>query len=177
MKTRPGIIRLSALPAVLAVIVTGCIVSGQFIIVLNIDNAIVSTHQALNSAYIDLTDNDTWKDHEEDIQNIVDVKFEATILNNLEDSAYGEVFFAAREYTTPQEVRDSAFRVLSGILIPGNDSVQITFTESADYMPELSPGVLDLLETGTFYVYGIAETPFSITIRPGARLMVTFSAG
>jgi hypothetical protein len=176
MKRNLRSIRLPALLAAVAIIIAGCIVSGQFVIVLNIDNEMVSTNQALSSTLVDLTDNETWKDHEKDIQNIVDVKFEATIVNNRPDSAWGSVYFADREFTDADSVRAGAVQVLGGIRIPGWDSVQISFSESAVYMPELEKA-LDFVESGKFYVYGIADTPFSITIRPGARLMITFSAG
>lgn len=175
------LLRIARHPLVLvglvALLAAGCILSGQFTIVVNIDDEIAYVNQVLNSAVIDLTNDATWKDHKDDIQNIIDVKFELTVENNTSSAATGEVYVSENEYTTEAEVKDNATLVLSGIVVDPNATRTISFTESAKYITNLKT-LLDLVKTGHFYVYGLAAAPpFEITIQSGGRLLITFSAG
>ncbi len=166
-----------ALLGLVALLAAGCILSGQFTIVVNIDDEIAYVNDVLNSAVVDLTNDATWKDHKDDIQNIIDVKFELTVVNNSSSEVTGEVYVSENEYTTAAGVQDNATLVLSGIVVDANATRTISFTESAKYIQNLKT-LLDLVKTGHFYVYGLAaDPPFAITIQSGGRLLVTFSAG
>lgn len=177
-------LRLPALAGGAALLIAGCIVSGQFVITFDLNQTIHSTDTVMDYVFVDLTDNGTWKDHEDDIQGIIDVKFEARFTNNLSTQNTGEVYISAGDslYSSVAEVQAKATRILSGIVLPGNQSVPISFSESAQYIENLSE-VLDLLESGKFYIYGIAGTvPFDVTIegvsgQSYGRLLITFSAG
>jgi hypothetical protein len=161
---------------VLGLLATGCIISGQFVILLDW-GGIASTDQDLESDSIDLTGDETWQDHKDDIQNIVDVKFEVEIQNLLGTTATGEVYLSENSYNSVTDVRNNAIRILHGIEVAGNSTRMISFEESAQFQENLS-AALDLVETGQFYIYGIAENiPFSVNIPEGSRLLVTFSAG
>lgn len=177
-------LRLPALAGGAVLLAAGCIISGQFVITFLLNQKIHSTDTVIDYVFVDLTDNGTWKDHEDDIQGIVDVKFEAQFTNNLSTQNTGEVYISAGDslYSSVAEVQAKATRILSGIVLPGDQSVSITFSESAAFIENLST-VLDLLESGKFYIYGIAGTlPFDITIegvsgQSYGRLLITFSAG
>ena len=166
----------------LSLLVTGCIVSGQFIVLISGTNTIRSTDLLLEYVEVDLTDHDTWKDHQDKIQAIIDIKFECQFENNLPDSADGELWISTELYTTVTQVRDNATRVLHGLGLEGDEVRDVSFSESSTYIENLQT-VLDLLETGHFYVYGIAaDVPFDVTVRgvgteEYARFMITFSAG
>jgi len=159
-----------------ALVLTGCIVSGQFVVVIDW-GGFVSTHESLNSEHIDLTTNETWNDHKDDIQNIVDVKFKVTIRNLASTPASGEVYVSKTSYSTAPAVKASATRILQGIVIPASSTRTIGFDESATYRENLDT-LLDLVKDGQFYIYGIAGDPtFNIEIKTGSQLLVTFSAG
>lgn len=167
---------------ILGVIVTGCILSGQFVMVIAGTSTIQSTDNNLDYLAVDLTTNDTWEEHKDDIQGIVDVKFECRFENNLASPADGELWISTELYGTVQQVRDNATRVFSGLNLGGNEDRDVSFSESADYIENLDVA-LDLLESGQFYVYGIAaDVPFNVTVRgvgseDYARFMITFTAG
>ncbi|MBD3297430.1 MAG: hypothetical protein GF341_02160 [candidate division Zixibacteria bacterium] len=164
------------LAGVAALIAAGCIVSGQFVILINW-GGIVSTNTQLNAETVDLTEDETWQDHQEDIQKIVDVKFETTVKNNAGSVATGQLYVSDQDGLTYGQLAGQATLILSGIEIPAGDSVMISFTESAQYQQNLQT-LLDLAETGLFYLYGVAEnTPFNIEIKQGSRILVTFAAG
>lgn len=164
----------------------GCLLSGQFIILYNFDENIESDDDVLGSAHVDLTTDETWQDHSDKIQAISDVKFEAKFINNESIEASGEVWLSTEEYTTVAQVEANATRILSGITIPGSGSTDISFAESSAKIENLDT-VLDLLEGGNFWVYGIAaDVPFDITItgidssdpdKEHARFLVTLTAG
>lgn len=165
------------LAGVLALFAAGCILSGQFTIVVNVHDEIAYVDEVLNYDEIDLTTNDTWDEHEDDIQNIIDVKFELTVENNTSSQISGQVYVSENEYTTAADVQDNATLVLDRIVLSPNEIRSISFTESAEYITDL-PTLLDRVEDGHFYIYGLAaDPPFVFTIQSGARLLITFSAG
>lgn len=173
------------LPTAAALVAAGCIVSGQFVIVVDVDGDILTTSTAMGHIVVDLTSNSTWKDHKDDIQSIVDVKFEARFVNNRSDSASGEVWISAADnpiYTDVDSMEAHSTKILSGIPIPGSKHTDVSFRGSAAYISNLDVA-LDMLESGKFTLYGIALTlPFDVTITgvpsaPHARLLVTLSAG
>ncbi len=164
--------------AVLAagLMVAGCIVSGQFVVVI-VWGGFASTDTSLNKETVDLTTNSTWEEHKDEIQDIIDVKFKVTIKNNAGSAATGEVYVSTVLYTTLADVRAHATRVLHGISVAPGATVTIGFDESAAYRENLDQ-LLSLVKDGKFYLYGIAEnTPFNIEIMSGSQLLVTFSAG
>ncbi len=167
----------------LSLVVTGCIVSGQFVVVIAGTSTISSGDDTLDYLEVDLNDNETWQEHQEDIQAIVDIKFECEFVNNLDTAtADGELWISTELYTEVDQVRDNATRVFSVLNLAASEVRPVPFSESSDYIENLDT-VLDLLESGRFYVYGIAaETPFDITVRgvgdeEFARFLITFSAG
>ncbi len=172
----------------LGLFATGCLLSGQFIILYNFDENIESDDDVLGSAHVDLTTDPTWEDHSDKIQGITDVKFEAKFVNNTGTEASGEVWISTVEYTTVAQVvgAGNATRILSGIAVPASGETDISFAESSEKIENLET-VLDLLEGGNFWVYGIAaDLPFDITItgidstdpdKVHARFLVTITAG
>ncbi|HUU46635.1 MAG TPA: hypothetical protein VM118_12965 [Acidobacteriota bacterium] len=180
---------LTALVAVAALLVAGCILSGQFVIVIPFADDIEATDSNVGSLEINLANvSKTWEEHADDIQNIVDLKFECKVTNNHGDStAAGEVWISPTSVGSNPDADDvrsheGAVLFLSGFeLAPGAD-ISITFKKSADYITNLE-SVLDIIEGGVFHVYGIANNrEFNITIsgigdRLHGRIMVTFSAG
>jgi hypothetical protein len=164
--------------SVLAVtlVLCGCIVSGQFVVVIDW-GGFASTGDHLTTKKVDVTTNPTWIDHKDDIQDIIDVKFKVEISNLESDSAKGEVYVSADSLGTVDLVRSSATRILHGISIGPMEPRTIGFDESVSYRENLD-ALLSLVKDGKFYLYGIAEnTPFNIRIETGSQLLVTFSAG
>lgn len=159
-----------------ALVLAGCIVSGQFVVVIDW-GGFVSTDETLNTKKVDLTTNSTWDEHKDDIQNIVDVKFKVEIRNLASDSAKGEVYVSADSLATLELVDSLGTRILHGISVAPGATRTIGFEESTSYRENLET-LLGLIKDGKFYLYGIAENPeFNIEIKSGSQLLVTFSAG
>lgn len=166
-----------ALTGITAILVlAGCIVSGQFVIVIPWGGE-PSIDKPLYSKHIDLTGNSTWKDHKDDIKNIVDVKFKVVIQNTGGVRDTGAVYVSDSLYMTTEDVLAHATRILHGITVAPGETRTIGFDESVTYRENLA-AFLSLVETGDFYLYGIATNlPFRLKINEGSQLLITFSAG
>lgn len=128
---------------------------------------IASTDDAVDVYELDLTTNSDYEEHKDNIKSVDQVSIVAWLYNNLPEDASAEIWVATDDsYTTAEEVRDHATRVL--VLpepIPGNDSVLIswenglTYMENTDYLTDL------IMNEGAFAIYGIAaETPFDVRV-------------
>lgn len=176
---------LLAATVALMVIVTGCILSGQFILVYPGMATINSSDAKLDPRLVNITEEEVWQDHKDKIQGIVDIKFECEFVNKSDaDSAHGELYISSEGYTEISDVRTNATRVFSGLALGPGETKPVSFSESSAYIENLET-VLDLLEDGEFWIYGIVpatDEPYELTIQGkdgGAflRLMITFSAG
>ncbi len=156
----------------------GCLVSGTFVIDVDIDDTDVVTTSEFQYFLVDLTDNGDWEDHKDDIKYIDNVGFELWVENNGDAAVTGE-FYIAREHDAgtdeADEVRDVATRILSGIeLAPGDN--YIDWPTSLGHVENLD-SLKAITETGTFVIYGLTETlPFDITL-DSATVIVTVTAG
>lgn len=185
MKTKTT--QLTLLAAILALTtVAGCLISGQFILVYSGTATIHSDDDDLDPRYVDITGEDVWQDHKDNIHGIEDIKFECEFVNNTDHLLHGEVWISKDGWTTVEQVRTpgNATRVFSGLEVPAGSTVPVSFSESSSYIENLDT-VLDLLEDGQFWIYGIVpeeDEPFDLTIQGKdgdefLRLMITFSAG
>lgn len=184
MKTKSLQLALLTTALGIALLAAGCIISGQFILVYSGTATIESTNSDLDPREVDITQEDLWQDHKDDIQGIEDIKFECEFVNNTDHTLHGELYISSVGYTTVQQVRDDAIRVFSGLEVLAGETKPVSFSESSAYIENLDT-VLDLLESGHFWLYGIVpaeDEPYSMTIQGKdgdefLRLMITFSAG
>ncbi len=169
----------AVLLAVGAFFLAGCLVTGTFVITLNIDDFYSNSSGGFESHGIDLTNEQIWKDHKDNIKNISDVRFRATIQNQSSDTATGQVYFSSDStYTDPGAVTsaDDAFLVFGGMTIPPGEEITVSFAESAGYRQNLKRA-LELIETGKFYMYVLTpEDVFSLHVYD-VYILVVIEAG
>ncbi len=161
-----------------AVILAGCLLTGTFVLVLDLPDITANSTGTFSATHVDLTDEDVWQDHKDDIKNISDVRFRAdfTAVGN---TAEGDIYFSSNgAYGTPDAVRAAtdAFPVFSGLLVPVGQTVTMTFAESAQYRQNLDDA-LALIESGSFYVYVLTPSgPFELQLTD-VHVLVNFDAG
>lgn len=157
----------------------GCLMSGTFVLTLHLNSFDPNSPGLFEAHGVDLTTEDVWKDHKDDIKNISDVRFRAKIENTSAAHATGEVYFSSNgTYTTPAQVRAAAdaFIVFGGLGIPAGEEKTLTFAESAKYRQNLDKA-LALVEVGTFYLYVLTpEDTFQLHVTD-VYVMVTLDAG
>ena len=165
-----------------ALILAGCIVTGTFVITKKVDDFTASTSGLFDAAFVDVTQEEIWQDHKDDIKYISDVRFRGTIRNTSSNLAAGQIYFSyTGTYTTPAEVREAsdagdAFVVFSGFTIQPQGQYFLSFAESSQYRQNLDEA-LKLLESGQFYMYALTpEDVFSLQVTK-AYVMLVLDAG
>ncbi len=161
----------------LCLIVVGCkdiIVSGTFILVEDFD---FTAESGFYFYQVDITDEEDWADHKDDIDFVDAVGVEFFITS----TETGDVTFNAYidDYSgsssTPTEIPDDATQIIENLIVsPG--ITHITYKQSLDFLTGLER-MKELSELGQFDYYGESTgnegTSFIID---SARVIITFSA-
>jgi len=169
---------------VVVTIFAGCLVSGTFVIDLDIDNTDISTESEFQYFIVDLTDNEDWEDHRDKIEFIDNIGFQLWVENNGASNA-GVEFYITRDFSVDidnaQEVRDNAIRVLSGLTLVSDDNyidwpTSLGLVENLDSLKSIVLTENDEDTDDGFVIYALTTTlPFEITI-DSATVIVTVTA-
>ena len=144
-----------------ALAVSGCfLVSGQILIDFELDTFDVST-AAVNKVDVDLTEEEDYNDHKEDLKGLADVAVLGTV-NNTGDTDIGvEVWMTATptSYTTVNEVTTNATKLWGPFNVSANSSKTVDWDASAKLFDSTGKTVLidDIKKDGQFTVYAIAN--------------------
>jgi hypothetical protein len=169
---------LWSLPLLLLVLVSGCwfLFSGTWVIIYAVANEDISQGANFHKFNVDLTDEDVWQDHHDNLDNIEDVAITFKLVNDLPTEATGRVYVSSDSVLSDTTaVKSSATLVLDGITVPANDSLQIDFAYYYDILQNFEE-FRDLVKTGVFTVYALVPNPVYVHVRH-AVVVVTFSAG
>ena len=150
--------------ALLAIWIQGCLLSGTFVITFEVDEEIISTQDQWNYASVDLSDDDTWADHEEDIKYIDEVGFTFKVQNlSTTDSATGQLYISDEPNLTDLDsIRVKGTLIVDGIFLGPDETRHVLWNESFDYILNLDV-LKEQVESGTFHLYGICrKTPFHV---------------
>ena len=164
--------------AVLALVITGCIVSGTFTTEVLIVNADFNNNGTFYYYMIDLTEDDVWEDHSDKLEFIDHVGFEMWFSSSAGSNMVFDAYLDNAGdplLSTPAEVEANATQVLDGITLTPGDDQHITYGQSFKYITNFDT-MRDLVETGGFRFYGISsEGSGSFTI-DSVRVVITFTA-
>jgi hypothetical protein len=169
---------MTILPLAGILLLAGCfIVAVTVVIDYNISSTDLFQETDFEYFNVDLTDNDTWNDHKDDIQYIDNVGFVMWVENNGATDATGELYIARTHSTSiasAQDVKDNTTRILSGLVLPPGESY-IDWPTSLGYVEHVD-SLRAIVETGTFVIYATTESlPFDIQI-DSAIVIVTGTA-
>lgn len=155
--------------------VTGCLLSGTFVIDLPLDE-MVFTASTFYQQKLDLTDNQTYNEHKDQIKDITDIGFALKIENNTSSAASGELYLTDDStHTTVSQVKNNATLVLTGISVPANSTKSINWSESYQYIKNLEV-LKEQAKSGSFWVYAlIDQAPLNLRIYD-ASVIVSFAA-
>lgn len=143
----------------------GCLLSGTYVITYKVEDEIISTEKILNSASVDLSDNDTWADHEEDIKYVDEVAFTFKVKNLIStDSTTGQLYITDIDtFTQVDDIRSNATLIVDGIELGPGETKHILWNQCFQYILNLDT-LKKQVESGTFHLYGICRnTPFHVT--------------
>jgi len=166
---------LISLLVTLTVLVSGCLLSGTFVMNLSLNEMVFAT-QSMYTQHIDVTTNQTWQEHQDQIKDITDIGFALKIENNSSVTAAGEIYITdSGNQATPAEVKSSATVILTGISVAPNSTKNIAWSESYQYIRNLAI-IKEQIRSGSFWVYALVDNaPMNLRVYDGA-LIVTFTA-
>jgi len=168
---------LSALLAIL--IVGGCnLVTGTFVVDINVKNTDIVPHGTFEYFAVDLTTNDTWKNHKDNIKNVDNIGFQLWVTNN--GSAVTWEFYAdttSVSHADTSSIRANGKQILAGLsLAPGK--TYIDWPTSLIYLNSKElPTFKQWVEAGKFDIYALTDKlPYKVTI-DSAHVIITVTAG
>jgi hypothetical protein len=162
----------------LAVAAPGCVlVSGQFLIDFELDNFSASTDTAVTREDVDLTTEEDYNDHKEDLKGLADVAVLGKITNTGGTDIGVEVWMtgAPTTYTTPTEVTTNGTKLWGTFNLAAGASEQVSWDESAELFSAAGKALLisEIKGDGQFTIYAIGNAgTYSFTVDNGVLALV-----
>jgi len=163
-------------------LLAGCLLSGTFISVIVIVDEDFTTRTGFYFYDVDLTEEDVWNDHKDEIKDIDLVGFELWITNHESEERKFSVYLDDADepvYDTLPDVLANTTIVLDDLTLTAGPDVQthVTYGQSFKYLKNV-PTLLELVKKGAFHYYGISDggTSAGYTI-DSAKVVITFTAG
>jgi hypothetical protein len=162
--------------AVLGLIVTGCIISGTFVLDIKVTASDLARHGNSYFVDVDLTDNSVWEDHADNLDGVESVGFELWITNDGPQTTFNLYVDrpTATIFTDVADIEDSTIQVLRNLTLPADRTTHITYGDSFGYLTHVSD-LTSLAKGGAFHFYATWTQATDVTI-DSARIVVTISA-
>ncbi|MCP4569245.1 MAG: hypothetical protein GY841_16850 [FCB group bacterium] len=168
-----------------ALVFTGCLISGTFVIV---ENATFdfTADRGFYWYPVDLTGNSVWEEHEEDIDNIDALGMQFSITNTTGvDTEFNAWFIKAtgpagdpsNPGDWPTEVPTGALKVIDGLTVAAGATRHIGYLGSLSYITNIEK-LKEIIKTGRFDYYGQStggsgDDTYDVT---NGKIVITISA-
>ena len=165
------------LPLSLLVLVSGCwfLLSGTFVVIYVVLDEDIQQGVGLHKFDVDLTDEDAWEDHKDNLDNIEDVAMTFMFINEMDTEASGRIYVSSDDaLSDTNAVKSSATLILDGLTIPAEDTLHVNLAYYYDVFQNFE-ALRDLVKTGAFTAYAIVPSSTEVYIRHMV-VLVTFSA-
>ncbi len=165
------------LPLLLLVLASGCwfLLSGTWVIIYAVADEDIHQSTGLHKFDVNLTDEDVWKDHKDNLDNIEDVAMTFNLVNEMGTEATGRIYVSSdNSLTDTTAIKASATLILDGLTVPANDSLKVDLAFYYDVFQNFE-ALRDLVKTGVFTGYAIVPNSTQVHIRHFI-VVVTFSA-
>ena len=141
-----------------------------------LESSLYHLENEIESAEVDLQDNEDWQDHRDDVTGINRILFAFWVINPTTSDATAQFYISTDEdLATAQQIQDHATLVLDGISVPAQDSVYINARDSYQYFRNVDE-LTDRLIEGQFHLYCISSSaPFEIEVPDSAAFMIEFT--
>jgi hypothetical protein len=165
------------LPLLLLTLAGGCwLFSGTWVIIYVADDEDIHATEDFYRFTVDITDEEIWKDHHDDLDNIEDISITFKVVNPLLTPATGQVYVSSDDALSDSAaVVSSATLILDGFTIPAEDSLEFMMADYYDLLQNFE-ALRDLVKTGVFTGYAIVPEPLGMEFK-NVVVIVTFSAG
>lgn len=170
--------RIKFLPLLAVLLLAGCIVSGNFIIVYKLADTHLTSNDDFERWEVSKELEEDWEDHAEDIKHIVDVGFAMKITNNNPtQTATGDVYISKNgNLSSASEVIAEGTPILTGMQVAAGSELVITWRKSYDYLSNFETLKKYIID-GEFYAYAIGVgTALDVDVTRIA-VIITVNAG
>jgi hypothetical protein len=180
-----NILKRFGIPAVIAaslLVMVGCLVSGTFVVIADIDSHCFTSADKFYHYHIDLTTESEWNDHKDKIDFIDAVGFDFYMTNDDSSDVTFSVWIephSAPIRTSVADVEANAKEVFTGLtLAAGAQDRHITYGESLGYIKNLT-ALKGVVKDGQFNYYGLAAGTYTDNqvCWDSAKAVITVSAG
>ena len=162
------------LAVMLSLLVVGCLGTGTITFKYDFDEFYTSSG-SMHVEEVDLTTNEDYNDNKDRIKSVDQVSVVGWFINEEQVANSAEIFISNLEYDEPDTVRKYATRVFTSPVIPGNDSVFISWSDALAHIERLDY-LKERVDKGYFWLYGLADnSPF--TFRCRITLLITITVG
>jgi hypothetical protein len=171
---------VTAVIAASLMVMIGCLVSGTFVVITDIDPFCFSSSDPFYHYHVDLTTESEWNDHKDKIDFIDAVGFDFWIENHSSSAVTFSVYVdphSDAELTSAATVKTGATKVFGDLIVAGNDSKHVTYGESLGLISNLTT-LKAVVKEGKFRYYGLAEgIAADSACVDSAKAIITVSAG
>lgn len=174
--------KLRSLPLGLALLAfVACnIISGTFVVTVMYDDIDLATSDDFYYQEVDVTEEEDWQDHQDEIKDIDNIGFELWMDNNSGQAITTYIYVAPLSSSlngtsTKAQVVADGIKVFS-LPVPNEDDVFIGYAESFDYVGNIEE-FRTLAEEGQFKFFAFSDnSPIDFEI-DSAKVIITVSAG
>ncbi|KPL18773.1 MAG: hypothetical protein AMJ92_06435 [candidate division Zixibacteria bacterium SM23_81] len=155
---------------------TSWLLSATLQVTYSVEADIFSVEDDVGMVKVDLTEDEDWQEHRDEITGIQRILFSSWVINHSDSTAAAQIYISKRcDIEDADSVKALTDLILDGISVPGNDSIYITPQNSHMYLQE--PEVLkEFLLEGEACLYWIAkEVPFTLEIPDSVTIVVDFT--
>lgn len=164
----------------IALAAPGCVlVSGQFLIDFDLDDFTTTTESTVTQADVDLTTEEDYNDHKEELKGLSDVAVLGTLENTGDAPINVEVWMTATTpstpYTTAVEVRSNATKLWGPFQVAAHTPKTVDWDTSAGLFSTTGKALLinEIKGDGKFTVYAIAaEDTYTFEVHNGVLALV-----
>ena len=164
---------VAATLAALMMVMAGCIVSGTFMIVKPFD---FTTGTGFYYYLVDITNEQDWKDHKDQIDDIDLVGFELWFNNPTASDVTFNCWIDDSNNSAKQNYLEivQTTKILDGLTLPPGKS-HLTYGNSFQYIMNV-PTLKTLVKSGMFHYYGTSDNGQGTFTVDSGKVIVTFSA-
>lgn len=155
---------------------TSWLLSATLRVTYSVEADIFSVEDDVGVVQVDLTENEDWNEHHDEVTGIQRVLFASWVINHSDTATAAQVYISKDcSITDADSVKSKADLILDGISVPANDSIYITPQNSYRYLRK--PEVLrEFLLAGDACLYWIAkEVPFTLEVPDSVTIVIDFT--
>lgn len=173
---------LLASAALAAVTLTGCfLVSGQFLVTLDLDPVTVVGTGSITGLRVDLTTESKYQDHKDKIKDIADFAVLGTVTNNIATPLSVEIYMVPTLGTTTlslSEIQSQGTLIWGPLVVGGNSAVIINWDQSAALFGTAGKAALlsEVKGDGQFRLFAVGNGNPNFTITEG-KVVLVIAAG